>query len=121
MTVFIVEDDQVLSLILSRMIKKMEYDIIGSAVAGSEAIEKINELRPDIIIMDISLKDDIDGITVAEHITEKYSPHIIYVTGNSDSTNRNRAKKIGFHEYLIKPVSFTELASSFNALESSRL
>ncbi len=119
MTVFLVEDDQVLSLILSRMIKKMNYEVIGNAVSGSEAIIKITDLRPDLIIMDISLKDNIDGITVAENIVGIYSPHIIYVTGNSDSKNHNRAQKIGYHQYLIKPVSFIELKSSFSELNGS--
>ncbi|MEX2456659.1 MAG: response regulator [Balneolaceae bacterium] len=119
MTVFIVEDDRVLSLILSRMIEKMNYNVIGSATTGSDSIQKIKELRPDLIMMDISLKDDIDGITVTQNIKQVYSPAIIYVTGNSDSKNRNRAKEFGYHEYLIKPISFEQLQSSFNSLEIS--
>lgn len=119
MTVFIVEDDRVLSLILSRMIKKMSYEIAGSATTGSESIELIKELRPDLIVMDISLKDDIDGITVTQTIKQFYSPAVIYVTGNSDSKNRNRAKEFGYHEYLIKPISFEELKTSFNTLKAS--
>lgn len=119
MTVFIVEDDRVLSLILLRMIEKMNYEVIGSATTGSDSIQKIKELRPDLIVMDISLKDDIDGITVTENITKVYSPSVIYVTGNSDSKSRNRAKEFGYHDYLIKPISFEELQSSFNSLDAS--
>lgn len=119
MTVFIVEDDRVLSLILSRMIKKMNYEVIGDATTGFESIKKIKKLRPDLIIMDISLKDDIDGITVTQNVKQFYSPAIIYVTGNSDAKNRNRAKQFGYHDYLIKPISYEELQSSFNSLEAS--
>lgn len=119
MTVFIVEDDRVLSLILSRMIKKMNYEIVGSATTGSESIKLIKKLRPDLIVMDISLKDEIDGITVTKTVKQFYSPAVIYVTGNSDSKNRNRAKEFGYHEYLIKPISFEELQASFNSLEAS--
>lgn len=119
MTVFIVEDDRVLSLILSRMIEKLNHKIIGSATTGSDSIKKIKELRPDLILMDISLKDDIDGITVTENITQIYSPAIIYVTGNSDSKNRNRASEFGYHDYLIKPISFEDLRASFKTLNGS--
>ncbi len=119
MTVFIVEDDSVLLLILTRMIKKLNYDVIGSATTGAESINKIKELRPDLILMDVSLKDDIDGISVAGYITKVYSPSIIYVTGNSDSISINRAKEFGYHDYLIKPISFEELKFSFNSLKTS--
>lgn len=97
----------------------MGYTVIGSATTGSDSIQQIKELRPDLILMDISLKDEIDGITVTQNVIQVYSPKIIYITGNSDSKNKNRAKKYGYHEYLIKPISFDELKTSFNSLEIS--
>lgn len=116
MNVFIVEDDNVLLLMLERMVTKMGFTISGTAQSGADAIKKINNANPDLILLDIILKDHIDGITVAESIPEKYSSYIIYITGNSDQMNKKRAEKTGFHDYLIKPASFVELKSSIDRL-----
>lgn len=116
MNVFIVEDDNVLLLMLERMIIKMGLTIAGTAQSGADAIKKINETKPDLILLDIILKDHIDGITVAESIPDKYTSYIIYITGNSDQLNKQRAKKTGFHDYLIKPASYIELKSSIEQL-----
>lgn len=62
MNVLIVEDDKVLSLLLTKMVEKINSTVIDTAVAGSEAITKAKELNPDLILMDIMLEDDIDGI-----------------------------------------------------------
>lgn len=116
MNVFIVEDDNVLLLMLERMIDRMGFNIAGTAQSGAEAINKINQTLPDLILMDIILKDNIDGITVAESISPEYSSSIIYITGNSDQVNRSRAEKTGYHDYLVKPASYMELKSSIDRL-----
>lgn len=118
MNVFIVEDDTVLLLMLEKMVTRMGLKIAGTAQAGADAIDKILSSKPKLILMDILLNDHIDGISVAEKITDVYSPSIIYITGNSDKVNQHRAKEIGFHDYLIKPTSYTELKSSIDQLNT---
>jgi len=111
-TIYIVEDDPVLSLILNRMVQKMNYSVVGNSESGKESISKITELKPGIVLMDISLKDDIDGTMVASEIVKAYNPTIIYITGNSDAKNKRKAEKSGYHDYLIKPISFDQLKES---------
>ncbi|MEX0646606.1 MAG: response regulator [Balneolaceae bacterium] len=118
MNVFIVEDDNVLLLMLERMVARMGFNVVGTAQSGADAIREINKTTPDLILLDIILKDHIDGVTVAESISSNYASSIIYITGNSDQVNRQRAKKIGYHDYLIKPASYQELKSSIEKLIS---
>jgi len=117
MNFFIVEDDRILSLILSRMVKKIGFNVSGSSEFGLESINLIKESKPDVILMDISLKDHIDGIQVAGEVKKHYSPTIIYITGNSDEINRKRAGEIGYHDFLVKPIDMKELKASIKSLQ----
>ncbi|SMO37135.1 response regulator [Gracilimonas mengyeensis] len=118
MRVLIVEDDKVLSLLLSKMIERLGLEVLMIVTKGAEAIEKIVELEPDLVLMDIMLEDDIDGITVVENIRSKsIDTTVIYITGNSDATNRERANATNYSDYLIKPISFEELKTSIQKID----
>ena len=113
MKVLVVEDDKLLSLLISKMVEKMGLSVIGTAVAGQEAINKVKELTPDLILMDIMLEDDIDGIDVMKQIRkENIGTPVIFITGNSDVYNRERAKKTNYTDYLVKPISFDLLKAT---------
>jgi CheY-like chemotaxis protein len=118
MKIIVVEDDKVLSLLLSKMVERLGHEVASIVTKGSEAIAQIQTLSPDLILMDIMLEDNIDGITAMEKIREKELQFpVIYITGNSDPVNLERAKLTNFEEYLIKPVSFDELKKNINFVE----
>lgn len=118
MNILVVEDDKVLSLLLTRMVEKTGNIVIGSAVAGSEAIQKVESLSPDLILMDIMLEDNIDGIDAMLEIRRKsLNTPVIYITGNSDVYNRERAKKTNYIEYLVKPISYDILKETIKKVE----
>ncbi len=112
MNIFIVEDDRVLQLMLKKMLERMGHQIVGSAIKGSEAIEQIRSTSPDLVLMDIQLKDQIDGIQVADEVKNSIELDVIYITGNSDRSYRERAKKIGYIDYMIKPITYDALRES---------
>ncbi|MEP1305520.1 MAG: response regulator [Balneola sp.] len=117
MNVLIVEDDKVLSLLLSKMIERLDYKVVGTYAKGSDAIKKAKELVPDLVLMDIMLEDDIDGIEATlEFQKSNKTSKVIYITGNSDSYNRDRANATEFVDYLVKPVSIDDLKSSINKI-----
>ena len=119
MKVFIVEDDKVLSLLLKKMILKFGYEVVGTAAAGKEAIEKLLALKPDINLMDIMLEDNIDGIDVMNALrSENRLTPVIYITGNSDSYNKERALETNYIDYLVKPISFDVLQSSIKKVNT---
>lgn len=110
--VLIVEDDMIISMVLERMIKKIGHQIINKVITGQGAIDSALELNPDLILMDIQLKDDIDGITAMQKIRKKSDVHVIYITGNSDQYNLSRAKETNFVDYLVKPIQMSHLKKS---------
>lgn len=115
-SVFIVEDDAFQVFILEKMIKILGYEVIGKSSTGEEAVQLAVELKPEIILMDISLAGEMDGIDAAAAIQEKISTQFIFVTGNSDAYHRNRAEKIDYSDYLIKPVTKDILERSINKI-----
>lgn len=111
--VLIVEDDLLLSMVEERLIEKLGYDVVGKVSNGKEAITKVSELKPDVIVMDISLKGDMDGIETMEKIRQKSEVPVIYLSGSSDRYDYERAKKTDFSGYLVKPVTSGDLKKPF--------
>lgn len=111
--VLIVEDDKVLSLLLIKMVEKLNMKVIGTATEGRRAVELAKLHNPDLILMDVMLEDDMDGIeAMATLQNESYDIPVIFITGNSDSYNRERAQKINYIDYLVKPISLSILRDS---------
>lgn len=121
MTVFIVEDDSIQSLLLKLMVDKLDVQITGTAASGEQALQRILHLKPDIILMDIMLKGSVDGINVTKEIYKIYQPAIIYITGNSDRASKTRAEKFGYHDYINKPVSLNQLKDSIYSVDDDVL
>lgn len=109
MKILIVEDDQVLALMLQRMVNEMGYEVIDVVNKGADAIDKATQLDCDLILMDIMLEDDIDGIEAYTKIKSVRDIPVIYITGNSDPVNKQRAEVIGFFDFIPKPVIFEDL------------
>ncbi len=107
--VFIVEDDMLLSMVEERLIRKLGYDVVGKADKGVDAVEQISQLNPDVVVMDISLNGEIDGVETVQKIREKSDIPVIYLSGSGDRYNYERAKKTGFVDYLQKPVTSADL------------
>lgn len=112
--VLIVEDDMIISMVLERMIMKLNHNVIDKVITGQGAIDSTFEYNPDLILMDIQLKDDIDGITAMQRIREESDVHVIYITGNSDQYNLSRAKETNFIDYLVKPIQMSHLEKSID-------
>lgn len=114
---FIVEDDAFQAFILEKMITSMGYAVKGKSSSGEEAVHLAIQLKPDIILMDISLEGVMDGIEAAIEIQEQISVKIIYITGNSDNHHRERANETDFSDYLIKPVTKDIIIQSLQKLD----
>lgn len=112
--VLIVEDDMIISMVLERMIKKLGHEVVNKVITGEGAINSALEHNPDLILMDIQLKDDIDGISAMQKIRERSDVPVIYITGNSDQYNLTRAQKTNFVDYLVKPIQMSHLKKSIN-------
>lgn len=114
--ILIVEDELVLQLMLEHMLKKMGFEHFGTATKGRDAIKKATEESYNLILMDIMLQDDIGGIEAYREIKKQKKIPVIYITGNTDPGNKEKARGIGYHDYLGKPITFSHLKSSIERL-----
>tara|TARA_R110002126_G_scaffold1684_3_gene10015 strand:- start:5476 stop:5853 length:378 start_codon:yes stop_codon:yes gene_type:complete len=111
-TVMIVEDDLILNLLYESYLEKLGYGAEGELVYGKTAIEIAKRIKPDLILMDISLEGDMDGIEAMLEIRKFSDVPVIYITGNSDPYHVERAKETNYLDYLVKPIEFDVLKKS---------
>ena len=107
--ILVVEDERIVSMDLQRRLKTMGYDVVGAAVSGEEAIEKAEALLPDMVLMDIMLDGQLDGIQAAEIIHERFHIPVIYLTAYADTSTLERAKVTEPFGYILKPFEEREL------------
>lgn len=117
--VIIVEDDLILNLLYESYLERLGFETEGELVYGKTAIEAAKKLNPDLIIMDISLEGEIDGIDAMLEIREFSDVPVIYITGNSDPYHVGRAKETNYLDYLTKPIEFDDLKKSIEKYFSS--
>tara|TARA_R110002126_G_scaffold42758_3_gene123063 strand:- start:11613 stop:11978 length:366 start_codon:yes stop_codon:yes gene_type:complete len=110
--VLIVEDDMIISLVVENMVKELGHTVVGKAVSGEEAVKLAREQKPDILLMDIRLKGEMDGIDTVAKIEESINPKVIYLTGNSDRLNFERAQNTNFVDLIVKPFTIGDLDKS---------
>lgn len=107
--VLLVEDERVVAKDLALTLESMGYEVIGSAATRDEAIAICEKQVPDIVLMDIRIKGEVDGIDTAHELLERYGLHVIYLTAHADVASIDRAKRTRPHAYLLKPVKVGEL------------
>ncbi|MDZ7962977.1 MAG: ATP-binding protein [Aulosira sp. DedQUE10] len=103
--ILIVEDEVLIARELETNLMRLGYTIVGIAVDGAEAIAKVAELQPDLILMDIVLSGDIDGIEAVEQIHQTAPIPVIYISAYDDEAILQRAKATQPLGYLIKPFN----------------
>ncbi|MGD8428692.1 MAG: response regulator [Balneolaceae bacterium] len=111
-TVIIVEDDLILNLLYESYLERLGFETEGELVYGKTAIETTQKIDPDLIVMDISLEGEIDGIDAMLEIRKFSDVPVIYITGNSDPFHVERAKETNYLDYLTKPIEFDDLKKS---------
>ncbi|MFW5500446.1 MULTISPECIES: HD domain-containing phosphohydrolase [unclassified Maridesulfovibrio] len=107
--IMVVEDEAIVSLDIQGRLKSLGYDVAGIATSGEQALKLIEESSPDLILMDIMLEGDMDGIDTAAKINEYHSIPIIYLTAYADNDTLVRAKITEPFGYIIKPFEDREL------------
>lgn len=110
--ILIVEDELLIAKNLSNKLENLGYKIAGIVCSGADAIERAVEMKPDLILMDIVIKGQIDGIETATIINQKLDIPIIYTTAYADEETLERAEKTGSYGYLLKPFKERELHAS---------
>jgi CheY-like chemotaxis protein len=110
--ILIVDDDSVISHLISLMLQKKGYNIVGKIASGEEAVLKSAELNPDLVIMDIRLSGHLDGITAARYIFQLFQFPIIFITGTDDEKLLENARYSQPYGIIFKPFMDIELKSN---------
>jgi CheY-like chemotaxis protein len=104
--ILIVEDEAIVAMAIKKRLLSLGYVVSGVAASGNDAINKVEGTYPDLVLMDILLKDDMDGITAADIIQKRFAVPVVFLTAHSDANTLERAKQVDPYGYIIKP--FTE-------------
>ncbi|XPV68097.1 MAG: response regulator [Halarcobacter sp.] len=112
--ILIVEDESIIALQMKRTLEKFDFEITDTAIDYDSALNSIKQNRPDLILMDICLKNSKDGIEIVKEINIKDEIPVIYLSGQNDAETVNRAIATNPISYLAKPFNKEEL--KFNIL-----
>jgi PAS domain S-box-containing protein len=111
--IMIVEDEIIVAKDIQRILKKLGYEPFDPIPNGKKALDSIEKLRPDLILLDINLKNsDLDGIQVAEQIHQNYKLPFIFLTAFSDKNTLERAKLTEPYGYIIKPFEESDIRTA---------
>lgn len=107
--ILIVEDEIIVAKNLQDRLENMGYVVTAIASSGEEAIEKATQTQPDLILMDIKLEGDVDGIEVAQYIRDRFGIPVVYLTAYATEDILQRAKITEPFGYILKPFEIKEL------------
>jgi CheY-like chemotaxis protein len=97
------------ALLTRRLVTRLGHEVAGAVSTGEDAVNKARDLRPDIILMDIGLKGEMDGIEAATEINSIYDTPIIYITAYTDSGTKQRMDMTRHAGRLSKPFQEEDL------------
>jgi CheY-like chemotaxis protein len=110
--ILIIEDEDAVARDLESRLERAGYHVLAAVSSGREALRRIPQDNPDLILMDISLPGDMDGIDIANVVRGRWSIPIVYLTGSTDDETLNRAKLSKPYGYIVKPYSQAQLRAT---------
>lgn len=107
--ILIVEDEMIIAANISLQLSTLGYEVTGVVSRGVEALLSLKQNKPDIILLDILLKGNLDGIETAQAMQKDHNIPIIYLTANADDDHFNRAKATNPYAFISKPFKKLDL------------
>jgi diguanylate cyclase (GGDEF)-like protein/PAS domain S-box-containing protein len=111
-TILIVEDEALIALHLKRVLSGFGYGVLQTVDTGAEAIRWAELLHPDLILMDIQLRGEMDGIETARQIRARLDLPVVFLTAFAEDSRLTQARTTGPYGYLVKPIQERELRST---------
>jgi two-component system response regulator len=120
--ILLVEDERIVALALKHELAGLGYNVVAMASSGEDALLALTKHEPDVVLMDIMIEGDMDGIETARKIAQISSVPIVYLTGEAEKSTRDRA----FHSpnimgYILKPVNPTALVEVLWQLREAKV
>lgn len=110
--ILVVEDEGIVAMDIKNRLERLGYSVPTTASTGTEAVKIVTETYPDLVLMDIMLKGDMDGIETAEQIQRHFDIPVVYLTAYADNNTLSRAKITEPFAYILKPFEERELYSA---------
>src|SRR5271166_2453813 len=107
--ILVVEDERIVALNLKKRLERMGYEVTAIATSGEKALAAIAANQPDIVLMDIHIDGDLDGIATAAAFPPHLHLPVVYLTAYSEEATLERARATQPYGYLLKPFSEREL------------
>jgi len=107
--ILIVEDEMIIGANISLQLTKLGYEVTGIVTRGEEALNHVKQHKPDIVLMDIQLKGDLDGIETVQLMHKEIDIPVIYLTANADQEHFNKAKSTNPYAFISKPFKKMDL------------
>lgn len=110
--ILIVEDESIVAKDIQHSLKKLGYSVAAICATGEDALAAAAEFHPDLVLMDIMLKGEMNGVEAASQIREKFGIPVIFLTAYADESTLNKAKVTEPYGYIIKPFKEIDLHTS---------
>ncbi len=118
--ILIVEDEPIIASDIEMTLEDLGYEITSIEDNAEDALKSITEDKPDLVLLDINLEGDIDGVMLAQDINEQHKIPFVYLTSNADKLTINRVKRTNPAGFVLKPFNEKDLQSNIEiALYSS--
>jgi len=108
----IVEDEKLIALDIKQRLGQLGYEVVGLADSAPSALILVARTSPDLVLMDIHLRGDIDGIEAADQIKTQFNLPVVFLTAHADTKTLDQAKATQPFGYLVKPVETHNLSTS---------
>lgn len=110
--IMVVEDEAITVKDLQMTLQELGYEVPAVASTGEEAVQKAEEHKPDLVLMDIALDGEMDGIKAADQIRKRFDIPVVYLTAHADERTLESAKVTEPFGYIVKPFNDKDLLSS---------
>ena len=110
--ILVVDDEVIVGQGIRRNLERLGYHVSAVAISGQEAIQRAGDLRPDLVLMDIRLSGEMDGVEAAARIREGLNVPVVYLTAMVDEETLRRAKVTKPYGYLLKPFELEDLGNT---------
>ncbi|MDP1588553.1 MAG: response regulator, partial [Prosthecobacter sp.] len=107
--ILIVENEGLVGCDMAASLGKLGHHVVGICASGEEALSRFEELRPDLVLLDVHLSGQLDGIDTARELQRRSKVAIVYVTACADLETVARARQTHPQGYLLKPFNHDEL------------
>lgn len=113
--VLVVEDEKIIAKDIESTLKRIGHESVGSVARGEDAITAAEKEKPDMVLMDITLKGEMDGIEAAKIINDRFSIPIVYITAHQDENTIEKTKGTNPYGYITKPLDDRDLGTAINS------